>query len=660
MPPAEALARISGVVASQIPDAECRQEYLALVTKQVAAYAAALWHLSSNGVLALVAQLGLSATGVTRDRSLSERNIHRLLEVARSARPASHDDSPNNLAAAPRALPLAELAPKPGARGVLMAPIVALGRCCGVLEVFVEHLPKARERTTLLEFLCECGTLMAQRPPFCRGAQEPPERVWTLEQFDQSLALLHRSLELGQVGHAAVNEGQRLLGCDRVSLCLARGGSAVPVAISGQAQINRASAAVRCIARLAEACIRGRQEIRAPEGGEAHLPEIQQLLLQHAQAGGGRSVWVVPLAEPVQPDDTTGEGNPFAAMVFEGFTQELTEVASSSTSAMFLRHVGLALCNTRAHRSIIRRLAARIIGVSGSRRAGLSRWLLAGLLTLAAGAALAIVPSEYRVEGKGRLVPSLKRRAFAPVDAEVVELLVKGGETVRAGQPLLVLRNDELELALLAARNKLAEREQQIEALKAETDEAVRRGARADELTRLRGRIAQARVEHLGAGERMAALERQIDELTVRAPIAGTVASFRLEESLLGRPVRRGDVLLEVMDESSDWRLEASVAEHHMGHVLNALRQAPPPKARCVLATAPDAPFSGYVAEVATRTTVLPDQGTAVELHVELEQGATIERRIGAEAVVKIDCGQRSLGYVLFGDFLDLLRRTIW
>jgi hypothetical protein len=34
--------------------------------------------------------------------------------------------------------------------------------------------------------------------------------------------------------------------------------------------------------------------------------------------------------------------------------------------------------------------------------------------------------------------------------------------------------------------------------------------------------------------------------------------------------------------------------------------------------------------------------------------------RIGADAVARIDCGNRSLGYVLFGDAVEFIQRRLW
>jgi biotin carboxyl carrier protein len=259
-------------------------------------------------------------------------------------------------------------------------------------------------------------------------------------------------------------------------------------------------------------------------------------------------------------------------------------------------------------------------------------------------------------------MPAEQSSVFAPWDGEVTAVYVAGGQKVEAGLPLAQLHNDELQSQLLALRNRAAEKRQQLEALKAEIGEANRRTTSPDDLVRLRGRMAQTRVELSDATERAAVLERQIDSLTIRAPIAGTVASFQVEQTLLHRPVRRGDLLLEIMNEDADWRLEVTVPEQRMGH-LNSARHNQPGrrlKAEYVLATSPEETCHGEVELVGTRTNASAEQGSIVNVYVSVDRAEIRNCRIGAEAISKIDCGQKSLAYVLFGDAVEFIQRRLW
>src|SRR5207302_7916925 len=88
----------------------------------------------------------------------------------------------------------------------------------------------------------------------------------------------------------------------------------------------------------------------------------------------------------------------------------------------------------------------------------------------------------------------------------------------------------------------------------------------------LRGKFAQLEEEIKGAAEQVASLDRQVKALSVVSPISGVVATFRIEELLRERPVKRGELLLEVMDPTGPWRLELDVPENRLGHIIKAQR----------------------------------------------------------------------------------------
>ena len=61
-------------------------------------------------------------------------------------------------------------------------------------------------------------------------------------------------------------------------------------------------------------------------------------------------------------------------------------------------------------------------------------------------ATLLLVQVDFTVEGRGELVPAVRRDVFAPVDGVISEILVAHGDAVREGQELLILRRPQLDL----------------------------------------------------------------------------------------------------------------------------------------------------------------------------------------------------------------------
>jgi hypothetical protein len=140
------------------------------------------------------------------------------------------------------------------------------------------------------------------------------------------------------------------------------------------------------------------------------------------------------------------------------------------------------------------------------------------------------------------------------------------------------------------------------------------------------------------------------------------VATFQVEQLLQDRPVQRGDLLLEVMDDRGDWRLELDVPDYRMGHVLRALaaEESDVLPVDYVPATDPRRELQGTLTEIATRSSESEASGAVVRVFAAIDPDDLPGRRIGAEVDARIRCGERSLFYCLFGDVVEFLQRRLW
>jgi hypothetical protein len=116
------------------------------------------------------------------------------------------------------------------------------------------------------------------------------------------------------------------------------------------------------------------------------------------------------------------------------------------------------------------------------------------------------------------------------------------------------------------------------------------------------------------------------------------------------------------MNDAGPWRLELEVPEHRMGHLLGAGDRLGTRNlaAEFIVATAAETTLEGSLEAVATRSTTAPDRGSVVEVFVSTDKTRLPNPRIGAEVRAKIDCGRRSLAYVLFGDVVEFVQRHFW
>lgn len=551
------------------------------------------------------------------------------------------------------------------------------GRAC-VLELF---FPKEKEKETgwMQLVLDELGALLLQfaANPAAPGSlaagatSAPTAQFWV--QFDPFVLALQQSLSMADTATVAANDGRVLLDCDRVSVALKTGPRSRILATSGQEAVQNKANLARRLATLAhEVCELG--EPVTYEGSiEGFPPQFADPLAAFLEESRSRMVMLVPLRENVPHHRIEQDladrrrirpGRVFGCLILEQFTESAPQPAVRLYAPLIADHVAAALSNARNHESIflmpLWRLIGRTIGWFRGRRLAIAGAIVAGVVLL--GLALALVPWEYRVEAKGRAMPAEQHEIFAPWDGRVEQVFVENGQTVNAGDPLAVLRSDDLETELLAAENAVLEGAKQVADLQQQRERAAAKGDR-DEALRFGAELHKVEVEREGAELRARKFRERRDQLTVRAPVKGVVATFQVRQNLLDRPVKRGDRLLEVMNVDGPWRLELDVPEYRMGHVLSAVAGADlsaPLAVDYVAATAVSRGRVGQLGEIGSRSNESQEEGTVVEAFVDIDPNDLPGRRIGADVTAKIHCGRKSLGYVLFGDVLEFIQRKVW
>ena len=191
----------------------------------------------------------------------------------------------------------------------------------------------------------------------------------------------------------------------------------------------------------------------------------------------------------------------------------------------------------------------------------------------------------------------------------------------------------------------------------------ARRTLEQTEKDKLYGQHQQTKAEIEGLLKQTEVLEERARSLIVKAPKSGIVTTFQIEQLLLHRPVKRGEVLIEIKDDTGEWRLELDVKEQRVGHLLNAQKAkgSHDLDVEFVLATDSETTYYGkLLKEMSPRTNPSEDKGSVIVVFAEFDKTALPRARIGAEVRAKISCGQKSLGYVLFGDVVEFLYKYLW
>jgi multidrug efflux pump subunit AcrA (membrane-fusion protein) len=354
---------------------------------------------------------------------------------------------------------------------------------------------------------------------------------------------------------------------------------------------------------------------------------------------------------PVAADDGVAVPAPAGVLVAEQFSGVLSEqqreraaqvcqpAAQALEHALEVQRIPWAqFFRKRGWRRAARRSRVALIATAGL-----------GLLLLLA----CVVPADFAIEARGVLQPRQRRDVFAPDDGIVDRLSVDYGTTVTSGQPLLVLRNAQLDLdlkrvfgELQAARKRLAAIESaRVEGASASLSTPVASRRLSGEDAEVQELVASLERQHRLLQERQA-------ELSVGSPIAGQVLTWDLQQLLQGRPVHRGQVLMTVADPDGSWLLELEVPDRDAGHVVEALRSARPNRLQVtyLVATDPGAPHEALIDKVAMSIERSKSGEPALRAIVDVDRGVLPNSRPGATIIAKIHCGRRSLAYVWLHD----------
>ena len=483
---------------------------------------------------------------------------------------------------------------------------------------------------------------------------------------------LQRSLDLGEVANVIVNDGRILFSADRVSLALRRGRKAVIKAVSGQESVHPRGNLIRALRRLTQKVMTAGEPFRF-DGSIASVPkQLEEPLAEFIQEAGARFLLIVPLIEPerlVKPDDPMGDAKPqrvirktIGALIVEQMSSSEPAPQLKSTLDSVTDHIAAATFNASSHSSIFLLPLWRSMGRFFEWLRGRRLAIAGAILVAVAGAvaALVVVPWEYRVDGTGLLMPVIQREVFAPEDGQVDELLVQGGELVEEGDVLIKLINHELDAERVKVQNELNEKKKLLNSLKAQEYEAER-NSKTEEKLRAQGKRVETQVEIDGAQLQDEILTKRLERLVVRAPIKGRVTTFQVQQLLLNRPVKKGEVLMQVMDEDGDWHLELEIAEHRVGRILKAQKALSPElPIEYRLLTSPELSYHATLEKLATRTVTAEEKGSVLEARASLDKSEQLQKAIGAEVRARIGCGKSFLGDVLFGDVIEFVQKYLW
>ena len=289
--------------------------------------------------------------------------------------------------------------------------------------------------------------------------------------------------------------------------------------------------------------------------------------------------------------------------------------------------------NEQPWHSRLRKSVARIAGhVLGPGHLMAKVTAICAVLVIGAGF---LIKADYRVGAPVRLEGSVQRALVAPADGFLESAYVRPGDQVAAGQVLVELATQDLELERRKWESELAQHENAAPA-------ALARGDRSEFV------INQALADEARA--KLGLVEEQLARSRIVAPFDGVVIMGDLSQ-MLGAPVRRGDTLVTVAP-ANEFRLILEIDERDVADI--SVGQS----GQLALGAMPDRDFEFVVRRISP-VAEADDGRNYFEVEGELE-GSQIDMRPGLKGVARITVDERPLAWVLLHRLIDWARIAAW
>ena len=646
-------------------------EYYPAVLKRIvdalAAVGGAMWLLDDEGKLKLGYQINVNQNLLEADSEDAAKHARLLSRLY--ARGQSELIPPHSM------LGEDQREGNPSQYLLCVSPLSSGKQTTGLIEVFQRADSAPNVQRGYLRFLDQMAGLINE---WIKGhnLQKVSDRQVMWQKADHFARLVHDNLELRDTAFTIANEGRQLIGCDRVSVAIKKGRKCKVEAISGQDTIEHRSNIVSALNVLSTRVVAAGNSLWY-DGSVADLPpQLEEAIEDYVDLSHGRSIAVLPIRRPekVVEGDVSSKQSVYredpskreiiGALIVEQIESQVPPDAMRSRCDLVYEHAARALNNSMTHSDLFLMPLWRFLGRA--------TWLFRGsafpkTMTVLAIAtvvllALFLVQINLDLEANGALQPTLQEQVFAHVEGEVETVFVDHGDQVTRGQPLVKLRNRELEIQITDLKGQLDAARVQIVSLNEQIGQASRSGDSL-ETSRLMGQEREAvkRKETLEA--QLALVYEKEKQLVRTSPIDGIVMDWHLKERLRARPVVTGQVLVNLADPRGDWELEVFMPEKRMKYLDDAFEQSQgqPLKVDFIQSTNPSLDHTGklFREDVHYRAELDATDGAVVKLRVKPDTLEGLSRRPGSKVIADVVAGKRSAAFVWFHEVVEWVQANV-
>lgn len=554
------------------------------------------------------------------------------------------------------------------------------GQNDGLIEIFQRPDTAPDTQRGYLRFLQQMCELAAEwlRSQKLRTLGDR-QTLW--QQADSFARATHESLDLKETTYIVANEGRRLIGCDRVSVAIKKGRKCKVQAISGQDTIENRSNIVAALNNLATRVVAAGEPLWHDGATEDLPPQIEEALEDYVDQSYGRNIAVLPLREPERrlgvdtesgaageiDRDNAHRGDVIGALIVEQIESDIPDDIFRARCDLVYEHGTRAIANSRAHSNLFLMPLWRSLGRATwvLRARTLPKTLaVIGLIT-AVILGLIVIPKDFNLEAEGTLLPEARREIFAPIDGEVIDVLVDHNDPVEKGDELVRLRNREIEIQLADLNGQILTN--RAEQSKVQGQLRLRQEMKPSERRALESEQNELAVKYQVLLAKKALQEKRANELIIRSPIDGVVVSWDVEKTLRSRPIMTGQVVMEIADLTQPLMLEVELPEKREGHLDEYITQQgltgkeDKLDVTYILATDPDEPLDAelMLGSISMRADAHDEHGAIIKMRAIPEQESLreLQPRPGAKVIAKIYCGRRASGFVFFHEVYEWLHK---
>lgn len=484
----------------------------------------------------------------------------------------------------------------------------------------------------------------------------------------QKLVVLQNNLlssrDLTAVSLHLVNDAKTLLRADRVWLYEP---DSLPrlLACSGVAEVEPRGEAAMAMARLAQEVWRSKQ---------SWLWARDHAVQAHATSGPHMQKWIGdPKLQALHcllisdtPPETAGQRpsrRPHTLMIVE-YHQSPDPIRSLAWSAKIIESAAAPLSQARAWRRLPFRRTLMTLGAVLPWFSWRALPGTLGLIVLALGlfASLFVIQRDFYISVNGELRPVAERHLFAPADGVVVEVLADYSDQVTADQPIFRMESSDYQLKQQQFQAQLATAQQQLEQNQLRLIQESRTSQDRFLPEKIAADIEQLKIEIQGIEQELLAYEKLQRELTITSPLAGQIISRDRRQTLLGRPVSRGNILATVSATSGPWQLICEISDRDAGYLQQALEDQSITAMALTYKRASDLDreYSLPLQRLEAHNFIKPDGTSVVRGFAAIDVDSLQSVRVGQTITGQIACGRRSLFFLWTRDLQDLMKRKFW